>query len=65
MGPYIDAPVIAHILAENLNTNQTISELQMINLRHIVEANPEARTDFSVLTDLLRRNGGSGQGQQA
>lgn len=62
MGPYIDAPVIMHILAENLNKNQAVSELQMINLRHIVEENPEARTDFGVLTEHLRRNGAS-QGQ--
>ncbi|KAH5988902.1 transcription factor BYE1 [Parastagonospora nodorum] len=63
MGPYIDAPVIAHILAQNLNTNQAISELQMINLRHIVEEHPDARTNFGVLTDLLRKNGGQGGGQ--
>jgi hypothetical protein len=66
MGPYIDAPVIMHILADNLSKNTAVSELQMRNLRHIVEENPEARTDFGVLTEHLRRNGaGQGQNQSA
>jgi hypothetical protein len=55
LGPYIDTPVIAHILVENLSNNQAISEIQMVNLRHIVEENPEARTNFSVLTEHLRK----------
>ncbi|KAL5117347.1 Transcription factor bye1 [Pleosporales sp. CAS-2024a] len=58
LGPYIDAPVIVQILA----SNQPVSELHMVNLRHIVELNPEARTNFAVLLDLLSRNTGV-QGQ--
>lgn len=64
MGPYIDAPVIMHILADNLSKNQAVSEIQMINLRHIVEENPDARTDFSVLTEHLRKKAASAQQQQ-
>ncbi|KAH7397421.1 SPOC domain-containing protein [Pyrenochaeta sp. MPI-SDFR-AT-0127] len=55
LGPYIDAPVIIQILNSNLSQNQAVSELQMINLRHIVESIPEARTNISVLTDHLRQ----------
>ncbi|CBX96221.1 hypothetical protein LEMA_P111400.1 [Plenodomus lingam JN3] len=54
LGPYIDAPVIVTILGSNLSQNQAVSELQMTNLRHIVEHIPEARTNLSVLTDHLR-----------
>jgi hypothetical protein len=57
MGPYIDAPVIVHILVENLSKNVPISELQMINLRHIVEENPDARTNIGVLIEHLGKNG--------
>jgi hypothetical protein len=63
MGPYIDAPVIVHILVDNLSKHQAVSELQMINLRHIVEENPEARTDFSVLTEHLRKKAEAASGQ--
>lgn len=55
LGPYIDAPVIIQILGSNLSQNQVVSELQMTNLRHIVEHIPEARTNLSVLTDHLRQ----------
>ncbi|KAF1850111.1 uncharacterized protein K460DRAFT_300823 [Cucurbitaria berberidis CBS 394.84] len=58
-GPYIDAPVIVQILGSNLSQNQAVSELQMINLRHIVEHIPEARTNLSVLTDHLRQKTGA------
>jgi hypothetical protein len=54
-GPYIDAPVIVHILVENLSKNLPVSELQMINLRHIVEENPDARTNIVVLTEHMRK----------
>ncbi|KAF1912088.1 SPOC domain-containing protein [Ampelomyces quisqualis] len=64
MGPYIDAPVIAHILNENLKQNQDVSELQMINLRHIVENNPEARTNLDMLTDHLRKKAEAANLQQ-
>lgn len=68
LGPYIDAPVIVQILGTNLSQNQAVSELQMINLRHIVESIPEARTNISVLTDHLRQKSeanGQYQNQQA
>ncbi|CAO2647524.1 Nn.00g084460.m01.CDS01 [Neocucurbitaria sp. VM-36] len=55
LGPYIDAPVIIQILGGNLSQNSAVSELQMTNLRHIVEHIPEARTNLSVLTDHLRQ----------
>ena len=55
LGPYIDAPVIITILGSSLSQNQAVSELQMTNLRHIVENIPEARSDLSVLTDHLRQ----------
>ncbi|KAH8722806.1 SPOC domain-containing protein [Phaeosphaeriaceae sp. PMI808] len=61
MGPYIDAPVIIHILVDNLSKNQAVSEIQMVNLRHIVEENPDARTDFGVLTEHLRKKTASAQ----
>tara|TARA_R110002003_G_scaffold131_4_gene12324 strand:+ start:7052 stop:9412 length:2361 start_codon:yes stop_codon:yes gene_type:complete len=65
LGPYIDAPVIMSILVDNLSKNQVVSELQMANLRHIVEENPEARTNFTVLTEHLRKKAESnGQQQQ-
>jgi hypothetical protein len=53
------------ILVDNLSKNQVVSELQMANLRHIVEENPEARTNFTVLTEHLRKKAESnGQQQQ-
>jgi hypothetical protein len=61
LGPYIDAPVIKAILDDTLSKNLPPSELQMLNLRHIVEENPDARTNFGVLTEHLRKNGGGGQ----
>ncbi|KAF2030438.1 hypothetical protein EK21DRAFT_65578 [Setomelanomma holmii] len=67
LGEYIDAPVIKTILVDNLSKHQAVSEIQMANLRHIVEENPEARDNFGVLTEHLRRkaelnaNGGNGQ----
>ncbi|KAH7069825.1 SPOC domain-containing protein [Paraphoma chrysanthemicola] len=65
LGPYIDAPVIMSILVDNLSKNQVVSELQMANLRHIVEENPDARTNFSVLTEHLRKKAeANGQIQQ-
>lgn len=61
-GPYIDAPVIVQILGSNLTSPQTITELQMVNLRHIVEFHPEARTDVAVLSEHLRqKNSANGQ----
>ncbi|OAK96838.1 hypothetical protein IQ06DRAFT_380394 [Phaeosphaeriaceae sp. SRC1lsM3a] len=64
MGPYIDEPVIMAILVDNLSKHQNVSELQMINLRHIVEENPEARTDFNVLTEHLRKKAEAAAQQQ-
>lgn len=62
LGPYIDSPVIATILSSSLSQNQAISELQMENLRHIVEQIPEARTNMGVLTDHLKTKSESGGG---
>ncbi|KAH7381228.1 SPOC domain-containing protein [Phaeosphaeria sp. MPI-PUGE-AT-0046c] len=64
MGPYIDEPVIMAILVDNISKHQNVSELQMHNLRHIVEENPEARTDFGVLTEHLRRKAEAAAAQQ-
>jgi hypothetical protein len=55
MGPYIDAPVIVHILVNNLSRGLPISEEQMMNLRHIVEENPDARTNFDAFTEHLQK----------
>ncbi|KAF2849564.1 hypothetical protein T440DRAFT_508715 [Plenodomus tracheiphilus IPT5] len=65
LGPYINAPVIQKILELNISQNQAISELQMSNLRHIVETIPEARTNMTVLTDHLKMKseGGGSKGQ--
>jgi hypothetical protein len=60
LGPYIDAPVIKAILDDTLSKSPP-SELQMVNLRHIVEENPDARTDIGVLMEHLRKNGAGGQ----
>jgi hypothetical protein len=57
LGPYIDSPVIQAILVDTLSKNQAVSEIQMLNLRHIVEENPDARTNFAVFTEHLRKNG--------
>ncbi|KAH9876553.1 hypothetical protein J1614_003684 [Plenodomus biglobosus] len=63
LGPYIDAPVIMTILGSSLSQNQAVSELQMTNLRHIVEHIPEARSNLTVLTDHLRmKSEGAGAG---
>jgi len=65
LGPYIDAPVIVTVLNLGLSQNQTMDEVQMANLRHIVENIPEARTDFGVLTDHLKvKTEGSGGGNR-
>ncbi|RAR13759.1 phd finger domain-containing protein [Stemphylium lycopersici] len=65
LGPYIDAPVIVTILSSNLHQNAVVSELQMINLRHIVETVPEARDNIAVLTNHLQsKNDASRQQQQ-
>ncbi|KAI0578774.1 SPOC multi-domain protein [Pyrenophora tritici-repentis] len=68
LGPYIDAPVIVTILGSSLSQNSVVSELQMINLRHIVETVPEARDNITVLTNHLRSktetNGQQPQQQQ-
>ncbi|KAJ4377717.1 Transcription factor bye1 [Neocucurbitaria cava] len=55
LGPYIDAPVIVQILANNISQNSVMSELQMGNLRHICDTVPEARTNISVFMDHLRQ----------
>jgi hypothetical protein len=54
MGPYIDSPVIIRVLNDTLSDHQAISELQLGNLRHIVELYPEARTDYNAFTEHLR-----------
>lgn len=58
LGPYIDAPVIVTILSSNLSQNAAISEIQMTNLRHIVESIPEARDNIQVLTEHLKQKSG-------
>jgi hypothetical protein len=63
LGPYIDAPVIVSILGSNLSQNAMVSELQMANLRHIVETVPEARHNFSVLTNHLQQKTANSQQQ--
>ncbi|KAG9187301.1 hypothetical protein G6011_05172 [Alternaria panax] len=65
LGPYIDAPVIVTILGSSLSQNSVVSELQMINLRHIVETVPEARDNITVLTNHLRSKNESNGQQQA
>ncbi|KAI4950042.1 hypothetical protein J4E91_004698 [Alternaria rosae] len=65
LGPYIDAPVIVTILGSSLSQNSVVSELQMINLRHIVETVPEARDNIAVLTNHLRSKTESNGQQQA
>jgi hypothetical protein len=65
LGPYIDAPVIVTILGSSLSQNSAVSELQMINLRHIVETVPEARDNITVLTNHLRSKTESNGQQQA
>ena len=54
LGPHIDDPVIAQILIDSLSKNQHVSEKQMANLRHVVNENPEARTNFNVLVEHIR-----------
>lgn len=53
MGPFIDVPVIVQILVDNLSRNQAVSEIQMHNLRHIMENFPDARDNMHVLTEHL------------
>ncbi|CAG5140336.1 uncharacterized protein ALTATR162_LOCUS688 [Alternaria atra] len=65
LGPYIDAPVIVTILGSSLSQNSAVSELQMMNLRHIVETVPEARDNITVLTNHLRSKNESNGQQQA
>lgn len=55
LGPHIDEPVIVQILDMNVTGNQAVSETIMVNLRHICDENPEARTDINVLSEHLRR----------
>jgi hypothetical protein len=55
LGPHIDDPVIAQILIDSLSKNQVVSEVQMANLRHVVNENPEARTNFSVFVEHIRQ----------
>lgn len=64
LGPYIDAPVIVTILSSNLSQNAVVSELQMINLRHIVETVPEARDNITVLTNHLQSKTEANRQQQ-
>ncbi|XP_014557977.1 hypothetical protein COCVIDRAFT_36601 [Bipolaris victoriae FI3] len=64
LGPYIDAPVIVTILTSNLSQNAVVSELQMINLRHIVETVPEARDNIAVLTNHLQSKTEANRQQQ-
>ncbi|KAF2009621.1 SPOC-domain-containing protein [Aaosphaeria arxii CBS 175.79] len=57
-GPHIDAPVIVQILTHFPD----MSELQMNNLRHIVDNVPAARTDINLLNEHMRqRNEGAPQ----
>lgn len=65
LGPYIDSPVIVTILGSSLSQNSAVSELQMLNLRHIVETVPEARDNITVLTNHLRSKNESNGQQQA
>ncbi|OAL44728.1 hypothetical protein IQ07DRAFT_236235 [Pyrenochaeta sp. DS3sAY3a] len=65
LGPYINSPVIVQILGSNL-PQTIVSDTQLINMRHIVETIPEARTNISVLTqhltDHFRLNNGQPRG---
>jgi hypothetical protein len=54
LGPHIDAPVIITILGSTLSQNSVVSELQMTNLRHIMDTVPEARDNIAVLTNHLQ-----------
>jgi hypothetical protein len=67
MGPYIDTPVIATILGTTMAQNSMVmSELQMANLRYIVETVPEARDNMEVfLNHLASRNSATAAQQQA
>jgi hypothetical protein len=67
MGPYIDTPVIATILSSQMAQNSAVmSELQMGNLRHIVETVPEARNNMEeFLLHLASKTKAQQQAQQA
>lgn len=61
LGPFIDTPVITQLLQSPLGAS--MSELQMSNLRHILEQIPEARTDLAVLAQhLSQKEAANGQG---
>ncbi|KAF1940364.1 hypothetical protein EJ02DRAFT_406666 [Clathrospora elynae] len=64
LGPYIDAHVIKTILGMNISSKTMVSELQMNNLRHIMDTVPEARENMTVLTEHLRQKG-VGNGPQS
>jgi hypothetical protein len=53
-GPFIDSPVIVQLLS----SFPTMSEVQMTNLRSILETKPAARTDMNVLQEHLTATSG-------
>ena len=58
LGPYIDSPVISQMLNSNsFSETPAVAEMQMQNLRHIVEQVPEARTNLSVLVEHMATKG--------
>lgn len=64
LGPYIDAPVIVQVLSHNISSNSAVSEIQMGNLRHIVESVPEARDNMHVFMEhLAQRSAAQAKGQ--
>lgn len=58
-GPHIDAPVIVQLLTQFPD----MTDVQMDNLKHIVEHNPAARTDMNVLQQHMAQRQSEGQAQ--
>ncbi|KAF2654786.1 hypothetical protein K491DRAFT_679356 [Lophiostoma macrostomum CBS 122681] len=56
-GQYIDAPVVVKLLSES----QVWTEEQMLNLKHIIDTNPAARTDMQVFLEHLQERHGHGE----
>jgi hypothetical protein len=60
-GQYIDAPVVVQLL----NQSSVWSDEQMLNLKHIVDTNPAARTDMKVFLEHLQSQKGPAGTQPA
>ena len=62
LGPYIDTPVVKHVLHEQLSKGTPMTVDMMEKLRHIIDQNELAASDFKVFSETLAIGASRGEG---